>query len=208
MTEKLKQPVKTKEAVRRAFPFFALLVVFFISACGGDDETIAPRPRAYFRLSFPEKNYQLYDSVCPFTFEIPVYAGIVPDENKKSEPCWMNLVFPSFRGTLYLSYKSLDKNNIDTLLMSSYALASAHQIKASGIEEQLIEKDSSRVYGLLYNISGNAASSVQFFLTDSSKHFLRGSLYFNAVPNTDSIQPVVDFIRKDIYHMIETFNWK
>jgi gliding motility-associated lipoprotein GldD len=185
-----------------------MVCAFLLSACGGEDETIAPKPRAYFRLSFPEKEYKLYDSLCPFRFEIPAYSAIVPDHNKKTEHCWLNLVFPTFKGTLYLSYKPLDKNNIDTLLMNSYALASAHQIKASGIEEQLIEKDSSRVYGLLYNISGNAASSVQFFLTDSSEHFIRGSLYFNAVPNTDSIRPVVDFIRKDIYHMIETFSWK
>lgn len=188
---------------------FALLVssFFFLTSCGGDDDTIAPKPRAYYRLDFPEKKYVLYDSACPFTFEVPAYAKVIPDAANASEPCWMNLEFPSFKGTLYLSYKAVN-GNMDTLMEHSYRFATAHQIKASGIEEQLIEKDSLKVYGLLYNIGGNAASSVQFFLTDSSKHFIRGSLYFNAVPNIDSIKPVVDFIRKDVYHMIETFQWK
>lgn len=190
------------------FIAIALCMSLFTS-CGSDDDddTIAPKPRAYFRLSFPEKKYVRYDSSCPFTFEIPTYSKITKDPNPSAEPCWINVNYIPFNGTLHLSYKEV-KGNINGYLDDTYELASKHQVKASKIEEELIQIDSLKVYGLLYDIGGNAASSVQFFLTDSTKHFIRGALYFNAVPNTDSIKPVVDYIKKDIYHLINTFKWK
>lgn len=186
-----------------------LLAVFSLASCGGDDDdgAIAPKPRAYYRLHFPEKKYVRYDSTCPFTCEIPAYAQMHHDAFPGAEPCWLNLDFPSFHGTLHLSYKEAN-GNFDTLLENTYDLAYKHQIKASGIREQLIDRPDAKVYGLLYDIGGNAASSIQFFLIDSTKHFIRGALYFEAVPNTDSIKPVVEYIRKDIYHLIETFAWK
>ncbi len=179
-----------------------------LTSCGSDDDdTIAPKPHAYFRLSFPEKKYVKYDSVCPFTFEMPAYSKMENDHYPGAQPCWLNLNFPTFNGTLHLSYKPVN-GNIKGYLEDTYTLASKHQVKASGIEEQLISRPESKVYGLVYDIEGNAASSIQFFLTDSTKHFIRGALYFNVAPNTDSISPVVNFIRKDIYHLIETFEWK
>jgi gliding motility-associated lipoprotein GldD len=182
--------------------------LFLLTACGGNDEdTIAPKPRGYFRLTFPEKNYVKYDSVCPFTFEIPSYSNVVNDPYPGAEPCWLNMNFPAFNGTLHLSYKPVN-GNINDYLDDTYTLASKHQIKASGIQERMISNDTNNVYGLIYDIEGNAASSVQFFLTDSTRHFIRGALYFNAVPNTDSIAPVVEFLKKDIYHLIGTFKWK
>ncbi len=191
--------------------FFLLITssILFYS-CGNDDdeEVISPKPRAYFRLTFPKKEYVQYDNgECPFTFEIPAYSKMVVDKELRAEPCWLNLDFPSFQGRLHLSYKPVE-GNIDSYLEQTYTMAAKHQIKASGIEEQLVSKTSSHVHGLIYNIEGNAASSIQFFLTDSVHHFIRGALYFNAVPNTDSIKPVVDFIEKDIQHLIETFKWK
>jgi gliding motility-associated lipoprotein GldD len=179
----------------------------YTSCISEDDETIAPKPRSYFRLAFPKKEYVKYDSLCPFTFEIPTYARMDRDPNAHSEPCWLNLNFPSFNGTLHLSYKEVE-GSIEGLLKDSYTLASKHQIKASGMVEQLIAKDSSKVYGLIYEIEGNAASSIQFYLTDSVHHFVRGALYFNEVPNIDSIAPVISFIKEDIHHIFETFEWK
>lgn len=188
--------------------WFLILTCVSLSSCSSDeDDTIAPKPRSYFRLSFPEKKYVTYDSVCPFTFEMPVYSQMDRDKNFGAEPCWLNLNFPTFNGTLHLSYKAVN-GNIKEYLEDTYTLASKHQIKASGIEEQMISKDSNKVYGLIYEIKGNAASSIQFFLTDSTRHFIRGALYFNALPNSDSIAPVLEFIKKDIYQMIATFKWK
>jgi len=188
--------------------FILLMSCILLISCSNDeDNTIAPKPRSYFRLSFPEKKYITYDSVCPFTFEMPEYSHIDRDKNFGAEPCWLNLNFPTLNGTLHLSYKAVN-GNIQEYLEDTYTLASKHQIKASGIEEQLISRDSNKVYGLIYEIKGNAASSIQFFLTDSTRHFIRGALYFNSVPNTDSIAPVLEFIKKDIFQMIATFKWK
>ena len=197
----------TKYKVIMSCVLILMSCVFFPSCGSNDDDTIVPKPHAYFRLAFAEKKYVKYDGDCPFTFEIPSYSKMNKDNDLRAEPCWLNLDFPTFNGTLHLSYKAVN-NNVNGYIQDTYTLASKHQIKASGIEQQRIAKDSDKVYGLIYDIEGNAASSIQFFLTDSTKHFIRGALYFNAVPNTDSIKPVVDYIRKDIYHMIETFKWK
>ena len=177
------------------------------SSCGSDEEDFTPKPRGYFRISLPEKKYQVYNSDCPFTFEAPVYAFVHPDEEKNTEPCWLNIDFPRFKGRLHLSYKPVT-NNLRTLLEDARFFASKHQIKASAIEEIVIKRDSVNVYGLVYDIEGNAASSLQFYLTDSTSHFLRGALYFLAPPNNDSIAPVVEFIRKDVFNLLNTFRWK
>jgi gliding motility-associated lipoprotein GldD len=182
--------------------------IIFFTSCGSDDDTtIAPKPRAYFRLNFAEKKYKMYDSLCPFKFEIPVYSKMQADMHPGAEPCWLNLDFTSMNAIVHLSYKAVN-GNLNAYLEDTYTLASKHQIKSSGIQEEVINKADKKVYGLIYNIGGNAASSIQFFLTDSTKHFIRGALYFNAVPNTDSIKPSVEFIKKDIYRMIQTFEWK
>lgn len=192
-------------------PFRLILFVTVISSllfsCGGSDDTLVPKPRAYYRIAFPEKKYVMYDSSCPFKFEIPVYATIEDDKNYRAEPCWLNLNFPRFNATLHLSYKVVN-NNIDQYMEDTYTLASKHQIKASGIEEQLVVKDSDEVYGLIYEIKGNAASAYQFYLTDSIHHFVRGALYFNVAPNIDSIAPVLDFVEKDLQQLISSFKWK
>ena len=185
--------------------FFLVLV---ISSCTDEDNQIySPKPRGYIRINFPEKHYKVYDSICPFKFEIPTYSNITPNTNKGAEPCWLNLNFPQFRAILHLSYKEVD-NNIDKYLDDSHEIANRHQIKATGLDEITILRDSAKVYGLLFDIAGNTASSVQFYVTDSTKHFLRGSLYFNSVPNADSLKIVIDFLKKDIVHLINTTTWK
>lgn len=189
---------------------FAVLVLstFVFTSCGDDDdEVFTPKPKGYFRVDFPEKNYQLYDSTCPYSFEIPSYSFVNRDRHKGADPCWINVNFPKFNAQLHLSYKEIH-NNLDTFLIDSRDLAIKHQVKATGLDETVIVRDSARVYGLVYDISGNTASNVQFYLTDSTKHFMRGALYFNAVPNIDSLKIVVDFLRQDVIHLIKTFKWK
>jgi gliding motility-associated lipoprotein GldD len=179
----------------------------FLSSCGTDDDTIVPKPHAYFRLNFPEKKYVKYDSIFPFTFDIPLYSNMEIRKSPDAKTSWLNLNFPTLNGTINMTYKSLD-GDLDNNLQETYDYVNKHQVKASSIEDKLVSRDSVKVYGLIYEIGGNAASSIQFFLTDSTKNFIRGALYFNAVPNTDSISPVIDYIRKDIYRMINTFEWK
>jgi len=179
-----------------------------ISCIGNDDEnTSAPKPRAYYRLNFPEKKYKIYDNGCPFTFQTPVYSVVENDVSKNAQPCWLNIFYPMYKAQLYVSYNDLN-NDLAKHLEDSRELAIKHQVKASGLDEQVLMNDSAHVYGLLYDISGNSASAIQFYITDSTKHFLRGSLYFNCPPNIDSLKIVIDYIRVDILHMIKTFKWK
>ncbi len=178
------------------------------SCIGNEDEnTSAPKPRAYYRLNFPEKKYKTYDSDCPFTFQTPLYSLVENVPNKAAHPCWLNIFYPSYKAQLYISYNNLN-NDLAKHLEDSRELAMKHQVKASGLDEQVLINDSAHVYGLLYDISGNSASAIQFYITDSTKHFLNGSLYFNCPPNIDSLKIVIDYLRVDILHLIKTFKWK
>lgn len=176
-------------------------------SCDDDDTVYSPKPKGYPRIDFPEKSYRLYDSVCPYTFEIPTYAKMEQDQHKGAEPCWLNLVFPKFNATIHLSYKTIN-DNIAEYLEDSHNFANRHQIKATGMDEVAVLRDSAKVYGLIFDIDGNTASSLQFYLTDSTRHFLRGALYFNSVPNSDSLKIVINFIKKDVLHLVNTTRWK
>jgi gliding motility-associated lipoprotein GldD len=180
---------------------------FVLTSCDQEDEVYAPRPRGYFRIDFPEKKYRTYDSICPYSFEIPTYSRITQDKHSGAEPCWLNLEFPKLNATVHLSYKVID-HNLDKYLENSHYFANKHQVMATGLDEIQVIRDSAKVYGLLFEISGNTASALQFYLTDSTKHFLRGALYFNSVPNSDSLKVVVDFLKKDVLQLINTTRWK
>ena len=188
---------------------FFLPALFFMSC----NETPTPKPRAYFRVEFPEKGYQQYDNPeCPYRFNYPVYSKIERKEtqfgDKVGDPCWINVIFEDMNGTLYLSYKSLeDSHSLGNLLEDTHFMTYKHTIKADYINEYGISDPDSSKYGLYYAVGGNAASSIQFYLTDSTKNFLRGSVYFRSQPNWDSIQPILKFIEKDVKHFIETFEW-
>jgi gliding motility-associated lipoprotein GldD len=191
--------------IRTFIKFIALFtVICFQSGCR---ETIIPRPRGYFRIDLPVRNYLTYNTDCPFTFEYPSYANISYDVGINPEPCWMNIEFPAFKAKIYISYKSIS-GNLAEILKESHDFAYSHSIKADAITEMPWLNRDCRVFGTLFDIKGNTASSVQFFMTDSIKNYLRGALYFAAQPNEDSLSPVIDFLRGDILHMVETLKWK
>ena len=181
--------------------------VFFIS-CNNSD--YIPKPRGYFRIALPEKKYKIFDTIYPYSFEYPVYSIIQPDFNKNAEPYWINIEFPAFKGTLHISYKPVTS---DSLLYQYFedarTFVNKHIAKADDIEPIAITDDKNQVYGLIYDITGNGvASTYQFCVTDSTTNFLRGALYFNILPNNDSLAPVIDFIKADINHFIKTLRWK
>ncbi len=167
-----------------------------------------PKPRGYFRIALPQKQYTRIDtSVLPCYFELPQYANVTRTKANTTEPERVNLNFSRFGAKIHLSYKSLN-NNIYEILEDNRKLAFKHTIKAEAINEQLYSNPEKKVHGILFEIKGNAASPLQFYVTDSVKHFLRGSLYFNSVPNKDSLAPVIDYLRDDVVHLMETLTWK
>jgi gliding motility-associated lipoprotein GldD len=184
---------------------FVLAIAGMFAAC---EETYSPKPRGYFRIDLPEREYIPFDTTFPYAFEYPVYADISPDPFTPEEPYWLNINFPDFKGKIHLSYKNVD-GNLREYLEDSRQFVMKHIPKASAIEDSLILDRDKDLYGLVYNIDGmGAASPCQFFITDSSKHFVRAALYFDVVPNNDSLAPVIDFIKKDIEHLLATFQWK
>ncbi|MCX6271091.1 MAG: gliding motility lipoprotein GldD [Bacteroidetes bacterium] len=171
-------------------------------------ESYTPKPSGFFRIDLPKKQYRVFDSTYPYRFSYPSYARIVPKTDSGSEPYWMNVEFPKFKGTLHLSYKTV-KNNLPLFLEESRDLVMKHIPKANGIDETVISKPENKVYGMMYDIRGNnAASAFQFYLTDSTSHFIRGALYFWVTPNNDSLKPVIDFLKEDMKVMIESLKWK
>ena len=191
----------------------AMLLCLYTVGCGGNAD-YTPKPRGYFRINLPEKKYRLYDAGYPFTFMYPTYAKMEVDtmqsrNNLKKIQYRLNMQFPQFNGTLHLSYEPITgKKEFNMLIEDAYKLAFKHTVKATGIDETRISSPDRKVYGLYYNIDGNTASSVQFYLTDSLHHYLRGALYFNEAPRLDSIQPVLTFIKKDMDVMVKTLKWK
>ncbi len=171
-------------------------------------EPLSPKPRAYFRIDFPEKKYKLFRSACDFSFEYPQYGEVNKAKVSTAEPCWYNIDFKKFNATIYLTYKPLNENNLSGHVEDIRRIVYKHIIKADDIIETPINIPEHKVYGLIYDISGNAASSVNFYITDSTSGFLSGSLYFNLKPNKDSLAPAIQFFRKDIVHLIRTFSWE
>jgi gliding motility-associated lipoprotein GldD len=187
--------------------FVILLVVMMLLSSCLEEQTGMPKPRAYYRIDFPEKTYKTYEGACPYQFELPQYAVYEPDTNIGAEPCRANISMKRYRAKLHLTYKPLN-NNLATYTEDARTLAYRHSVRASGIQEYQIDLPENKVYGMIYEIGGNAASSIQFYVSDSSRHFFRGSLYFAASPNADSLAPVVNYIRADIEHLLKTFRWK
>lgn len=167
-----------------------------------------PKPRGYFRISFQEKTYHKLDSAAlPYRFDIPGYSKLVPDNDRLAEPFWVNLEIPKHKAEVHLSYKKVD-NNLMKLIETSRKLAYDHIIKADAINERIFINPEKKVYGTIYLIEGNVASPLQFYLTDSTSHFLRGALYIREVPNIDSLRPVIDFLTPDVIRLIESTEWK
>lgn len=165
-----------------------------------------PLAYGYFRIDVPEARYQTYKSKQPYTFELSEYATVQP--SSPNEPYWVNIEYPQWQATIHCSYKRLTDQGLATAMEDARTLVYKHTIRADAISEEYFENPEHHVYGILYEIKGNAASSAQFFVTDSAHNFMRGSLYFNHLPNADSIAPVNAFITNDIRQIMETLTWK
>lgn len=181
---------------------FIILITSLLVSCV--DENVMPRPFGYFRIDLPEADYTRVELDCPFSFELSTQAKVIIKDSNK---CWLNIYYPTNKATIYLTYIKVN-NDLKNQLDQAQQLTYEHQIKATRIDRILIKNDSSGVYGLKYRLDGDVASYVQFYLTDSTDNFVRGALYFDSFVNADSLRPVVEYMDKDIQHMISTFQWK
>jgi gliding motility-associated lipoprotein GldD len=193
---------------------FVAFAAICIVACESCQRDYAPRERGYYKLLLPERGaYKTYNSdLCPFTFEYPSYSNLQRDtvflDTVPENPCWMTLEMPDVNGELFLSYKPLrNKQDLERVIEDAHDLTYKHTVRAQYINPVYVHPHQ-EVYGLYYDVGGNAASNVQFFVTDSHQHFIRGSLYFRNAPNIDSIKPVLDYVKEDVAHLIKTVRWK
>jgi gliding motility-associated lipoprotein GldD len=186
--------------------------IAFLLSCNSHYQPELTR-KGYFKIDFPEKKYQSFDQPgYPYTFEYPVYSNVIKDtaffDAKPENDWWINIDVPRFGGRIYISYKEVQKNNFDSLVNDGFKMAyKQHTDVSTGINDSLI-RTTNGVEGIYFSLSGNTATANQFFLTDSTKHFLRGALYFNATPNEDSLGIVNEFLKKDVLHLINTLKWK
>lgn len=198
-----------KRRVNTSFLSFLFLVIAIL-VVGACHQAKVPKPRGYFRIDFPDHSYRPYSSMgCPFTFEYSNYSEIIIDSSKTVQPCWMDIYYPELHASLHLSYLPIKRlEQLESLLDEARKMAFSHSLKATGIREESLDIRSQNVYGTWYDIFGEVASSIQFVATDSSKHYFRGALYFEESTRRDSIQPVIDYIAKDMRHLLSTLNWQ
>ena len=168
---------------------------------------LTPKPRGYYRITFPEKAYLLMNKPLSYDFLVPVYSVVTPDLLSPDQKEWVTVEIPKNHAQIHISYKKVD-HNLPQLIEEARSLVYKHSQKASAIDEQVFLNSGKRTFGTLYTLKGNAASPMQFYLTDSVSHFLRGALYIKEVPNYDSLRPVIQFLSQDVIKMIESTEWK
>jgi gliding motility-associated lipoprotein GldD len=196
---------------------FYLVALSCLLAC---NSPYTPKRKGYFRIDFPAHQYQSFNQPgYPYSFDYPVYATVVRDssffDTTPENPYWINVDFPRFGAKIYISYKKIssqaDKgpggNSFDKLRDDAFKMTFKHTVKASSIDPTLIQTPNG-IGGIFFNVGGDAATAQQFFLTDTTRHFLRGALYFDVAPNEDSLGIVNRFLQQDLTHLINTFRWK
>ncbi len=179
--------------------YFLLIIVLCISC----KERYSPKPNGYLRIDFQEKKYKLFKPEnCTFSFMASEYFQLINKGN-----CWIDLIYPKHNATIHITYKDIE-NDLNKLLEDSRNMVYKHTIKADAINEKLYLNNNQKIYGTLYDIKGEAASSVQFHLTDSLNHFIRGALYFNTNINYDSLAPIINYLRDDVLNIMESLTWE
>lgn len=194
--------------------FLLMLSVFTFTACG-DGALPIPKPRSYPRVMYPERAYEKKQSAyCQFSFDAPASSSLIREElffdRTPPDSCWFDLkLAPELNGSIHFSYYPIDSEGTwEGLLDEAFQLVGVHNDRASDIQEIAIHRNEANVHGVAFDIAGPAASPFQFFLTDSTNHFLRGALYFDAEVQPDSIAPVVAFVKEDIFRLVESFEWE
>lgn len=180
------------------------LLSLFMLGCGDDP---LPKPKGYLRLEYPSAKYKNATTPLPFTFDKNELSQPVSRVKTLGTTKGIEVKYPQLKATIYLNYKPVEDGNLNNLLRDAQNLTQKHTMKADEITYKPFENRENKLYGMLYEVGGDAASQSQFYLTDSTSHFLSGSLYFYAKPNYDSIYPASEYLKKDIKRLMESVRW-
>jgi gliding motility-associated lipoprotein GldD len=181
------------------FLFAILFSIFLLSSCKNE---VLPKPTSQLRLDYKVAEYAHFENTCAYSFDMNSDAVI-----KEKTPCNFEINYPKLKATIYLSYKPIN-NNLKLLLRDAQKLTYEHVIKADAISDQPFLNPENKVYGMFYQVSGNAATNAQFYVTDSTKNFIDCSLYFYAKPNFDSVYPAVSYVKNDMRRLMESLKWR
>ena len=187
--------------------YFLLFLVLF--SCGKKEQNYVPRPKGYNRINLPQHTYQQLTENHPYTFEFSKSARVMPDTFSTAQKDWLFIQYPQFEANIQLTYKPLnnDQNKLKDYINDSFKLAGKHQIRASSIQERRILTKSGRTV-TIFKIEGDVPSPYQFYTTDSTKHFLRGAIYFPIATKNDSLAPVIDYVQADMLQLLNTLQWR
>ncbi len=197
--------MKTKRSSRIAFA----IIMFFALTTLSCEKQYLPKPIGYNRLELPEPAYRPLPDTLPFSFQYSKYARLLDDTSAINERYWIELYYPMLKSNIHITYKPLNRNQklLKEFMDDAYRLTSKHQIKAYAINE-LITKTPSGKTAVIAELEGEVPSQFQFTITDSTKNFLRGALYFNTKVQNDSLAPAIEYMKKDIMQLINTLEWK
>lgn len=176
------------------------LILLSLISCGGD---VMPKPMGELRLEYPNPVYQDFTSDCGYAFQFSNFAKV----EQAKQPCWYYISYPKMKAKVFLTYFPI-KNDFDLHLKEAEKMVYEHTIRASAIETKSFSYPEKKVYGNFYELKGQTASNIQFFATDSTKHFVTANLYFNSRPKPDSLAPAVEYVKRDLKHLLDTFEWK
>jgi gliding motility-associated lipoprotein GldD len=184
--------------------YVAILIVMM-----GCDRDYLPKPLGYNRLTLPEPEYHSLPDTLPYTFEYSKHAQLLDDTTEISERFWIEIYYPELKANVHITYKPLSHNQklLQEYLKDAYTLTAKHQIKAYAIDEVIATTPSGKT-AVIAELEGEVPSQFQFTVTDSSENFLRGALYFYTQVNNDSLAPAIDYMKKDLMHMINTLEWR
>lgn len=199
--------MKLTKALKNKFSLIAgVLAVLAVQGCGDD---YFPKPKGYNRIDLPHHQYKVLEEDHPYTFEHSVHAKILRDSSSIAEPHWIDIYYPEFKSNVQITYKPVKNNNIrlNELFNDAHKLKSGHLKKAYAIDEWISRTPSGKDV-TIFELEGEVPSQFQFYVTDSTRHFLRGALYFRTSTKNDSLAPVIGYMKKDIMHLLNTLEWK
>lgn len=182
-----------------------LVLGIILIAC--KEKILVPKPSLYLRTNFPEHEYRLVQDDCPYQFELAKIYTPKAVMQGASESCHKEIDLGPLNGVINFSYIKMEET-LGKYVNYSNDKVGEHKIKATGIETENFIFPEKRVFGTIFKLQGDVATPIQFYLTDSTENFVSGVVYFNSVPNYDSIRPTLDYLEKDVYHLINTFEWK
>lgn len=186
-------------------PVSVLVLALLFFSCGQD---FLPKPKGFNRINLPEVGYQPLPDTLPYQFDYSKHARIFPDTSWISERYWLDIHYPYFDAFIQLTYKPINKDSlVEGYLDDSYRLTSQHNVKAYSIDERILYLKSGNIASVT-ELEGDVPTQFQFHITDSTRHFLRGALYFKTATKNDSLAPAIDYIKNDMVHMLNTLEWK